>query len=54
MLTGLSQVKVYYGDLVDSDDLAEKLKGRHFQLDWEMAPQPIEVRAIRCDECSQG
>jgi len=38
-----AEVKTYYGDLVHCDDLEEKLKGRHFELDWERAPQPLEL-----------
>eukprot|EP00658_Telonema_sp_P-2_P032189 TRINITY_DN23898_c0_g1_i2.p1 TRINITY_DN23898_c0_g1~~TRINITY_DN23898_c0_g1_i2.p1 ORF type:complete len:940 (-),score=247.69 TRINITY_DN23898_c0_g1_i2:62-2881(-) len=38
-----AQIKMYYGDLVESEDLADKLKGRYFELDWEMAPQPLEL-----------
>ena len=31
------------------DDLEEKLKGRHFELDWERAPQPLEVLFVVCN-----
>lgn len=38
-----AEVQTYYGNLAESEDLEEKLKGRHFELDWERAPQPLEI-----------
>eukprot|EP00656_Telonema_subtile_P015287 TRINITY_DN17993_c0_g1_i3.p1 TRINITY_DN17993_c0_g1~~TRINITY_DN17993_c0_g1_i3.p1 ORF type:complete len:613 (-),score=158.63 TRINITY_DN17993_c0_g1_i3:892-2730(-) len=38
-----AEVKSYYGDLMETNDISTQLKGRHYQLDWEKAPQPIEI-----------
>lgn len=53
-----AEVSVYYGDLVPSEDVNDSLNRRHFELDWSMAPQPIEIevhalRGLR-DKLPQG